>query len=190
MELSIGILCGGKSRRMGLDKALLKAGNTTFLDRLLEEFNGFKNVYLSVRPEQSYEAEKAVYLTDENQNTGPIEGVRRILKESETEYVFICAVDMPFINCQTVEYLKQFINGEFDAYVMEDETGVHPLCGIYSRKMLPVLEKQIELGEFKIQNAFTKTAVKKVPIAQTPLSKDILDNVNTIKEYELCKFKM
>lgn len=183
MELSIGILCGGRSRRMGTDKALLPWQSTTFLGRLVQELEGVGEILLSARADQDYGPGNIRCLEDENQDIGPIEGIRKILKEAATEYVFICAVDMPYVNRQTVACIESFLHNDFDGYVLCDDSGLHPLCGIYSKRMLPALEAQITTGDYKIQNVFSKTRVMAIPVSLCGLSDYVVRNVNTEKQY-------
>ena len=57
-EISIALLAGGKSSRMGQNKALLTYDGKTFLERLIEEFCDFDEILVSVRDENQYELEK------------------------------------------------------------------------------------------------------------------------------------
>ena len=100
-EISIALLAGGKSSRMGKDKALLTYDGKTFLERLIEEFSAFEEILVSVRDENQYELEKygkkVKVIADENFEKGPLEGIRRSLSESKNDFVFISAADMPFM---------------------------------------------------------------------------------------------
>lgn len=70
-QISIAILAGGKSSRMGKNKALLTYGGKTFLERLIEEFSDFDQILVSAKDENQYDLEKAGgkirLITDEKQ---------------------------------------------------------------------------------------------------------------------------
>lgn len=188
MEISVGILCGGRSRRMGRDKALLErspSDPTRFLDYLLREFGGCGEILLSVRKGQEYREHTGNFrcLEDETENCGPLEGIRRILSAVKSDYVFICAVDMPLLTRQAKHYLEQFVCSDYDAWVFEDETGQHPLCAIYSRGILPLIEEQLAEGDYKIRNLFPKIRTRLVSLMGSGLAPDTLKNINTIEDY-------
>ena len=72
------ILTGGYSRRMGQDKALINLEGTTLLDRTYNLLNSFiEQVYVSIRSDQSNEAERAQYplIIDQVSYSGPIAGI-------------------------------------------------------------------------------------------------------------------
>ena len=89
---------------------------------------------------------------DEHQDIGPIEGIYQVLSHAQEEYVFICAADMPFITKELVAYMTEFISSDYDCYCMMDEDHIHPLCAIYSEKMLPVIKELIDKGQYRLMN--------------------------------------
>lgn len=188
-KIAAGILCGGNSRRMGQDKAMLPWGDTTLLGRAVREMeSGGRRVFLSVAnvrgaraPYQEYE-KLCVY--DEYPDRGPLEGIRRVFLESGEDAVFFCAVDMPWAGRETIEYLERFWYGEYDCVVLEDQTGVHPLCGIYGRQVVEIIEQQLESGNGRVMDVLKKCRVKKVSLEDSPLSEKTLMNMNTREEYE------
>lgn len=194
MRISIGILCGGKGRRMGRDKALLQCGAPnapTFLEHMLREFAGAPELLVSVRRGQNYgpQAVHCRYLEDQREDCGPLEGIRRVLQEMRTEYAFICAVDMPFVTKKTVEYLEQMISEDDDAWVFEDVTGIHPACAVYSRKVLPVLEEQLAAEDYRIRGLLARVRTRYVSLEASPLDQNTLQNINTPEDYrKLCGY--
>ena len=110
IPVSVAILAGGKSSRMGKNKALLTYEGKTFLERLIEEFSDFDEIIVSSRDENQYDLKdsggKLRFISDENHDKGPLEGIRRALSETKNEFVFICAADMPFLTKAVYEYLK------------------------------------------------------------------------------------
>lgn len=96
MKLSVGILAGGKSSRMGQDKVLLKLKQKSFLDILINEFSDFDELIISLDYLNRYKELSCKKVEDSIKDIGPIEGIRQILKESKNKYNFICAADMPF----------------------------------------------------------------------------------------------
>jgi molybdopterin-guanine dinucleotide biosynthesis protein len=196
MTMGVGILAGGKSSRMGHDKAFLPYGNGTFLSRLLQEFSGFDEVLVSVAEDWDHErlAENVdcgstcvFVVTDEKKDIGPLEGLRQILKHTNQEYVFVCAVDMPFVTKKLAEYISGYLSKDYDCYCIADEEHVHPLCGIYSRHMLPVVEAQIERGEYCVSAILGAVNTKYISLKYTVFDTRVTANINTKEEYgKLC----
>ena len=79
-QISIAILAGGKSSRMGKNKVLLTYGGKTFLEKLIEEFSDFDQILVSAKDENQYDLEKAGgkirLITDEKQEKAGRRGRR------------------------------------------------------------------------------------------------------------------
>ena len=103
-SFGVGILAGGKSERMGQDKTLLRYGGETMLEHLTRELSGGE-LLISAAQEGDYERFGYRVAYDENRGIGPIEGMRRLLAESESEWMFLCAADMPLL-CRELRHLR------------------------------------------------------------------------------------
>ncbi len=182
VPVSVGILAGGKSRRMGSDKALIELNNETMLARLIRELSGCGEVFVSASEKGAYESFGARVVYDENRDIGPIEGIRRLVSEAESEYVFICATDMPFINAGIVDYIREFISSDYDCFVITDDEHIHPLCAIYSKRILGAVEEAIQEGKYRLREILDRVRCKYISIAPTKFDKKILKNVNTKEE--------
>lgn len=97
-----------------------------------------------------------------------MEGIRQVLIHTSCDYVFVCAGDMPFITGDLVRYMAEFISSDYDCYCMVDEDHIHPLCAIYSKKILPVIEELIEQGQYRLMQILRRcgpnTSVWKVAV--------------------------
>lgn len=182
-KLGIGVLAGGKSTRMGQNKALLQMNGKKFLDCICEELSGFSQVMISAAQKGIYEDTGLQIVYDEHQDIGPIEGIYQVLLHADEEYVFICAADMPFVKKELVSYMAEFISSDYDCYCMMDEDHVHPLCAIYSKKMLPVIKQQIERGQYRLMNVLNAVRTKYIRLETSCFDKRVVKNVNTRQEY-------
>ncbi|MBQ9872102.1 MAG: molybdopterin-guanine dinucleotide biosynthesis protein B [Eubacterium sp.] len=181
--LSVGILAGGKSTRMGQNKALMQFQNETMIERISRRLSGLGEVLVSASERGLYEAPGIRVVYDENNSIGPIEGIRRLLLAADTEYVFVCAADMPFVDREIVEYLEEYISSDYDCYVVTDEDHVHPLCAIYSKRILPVIEELIRQKKFRLMELLNRVRTKYVSLEYTHFDKRIVRNVNTKNEF-------
>lgn len=182
-RLSAGILAGGKSTRMGQNKALLQLNDSRFIDRISKELSGFSEVLLSAAEKGVYEGLGLQVVYDEHREIGPMEGIFQILKNASTEYVFICAADMPFLKKELVFYMAEHISSDFDCYCLVDEDHVHPLCAIYSKKVLPVIQELIEKGQYRLLNILNRVRTKYISLEYTCFDKKVVRNINTRDEY-------
>lgn len=181
---SVGILAGGKSTRMGQNKAFLEFCNETFIGRIINEFKRADEVIVSASSYGTYERNDIKVVYDENKDIGPLEGIRQILLASTEKYVFICASDMPFVNKKVADLLAGYISSDNDCYVICDEERFHPLCAIYSKDILPVIEELISEGKYKLRFLLERTRTKLISLNDTGLGKKVVRNVNTKEEYQ------
>ena len=186
INYSVGILAGGKSSRMGKNKALLEFESDTFIGHAVKEFRGHE-IIISASGQNEYEKLPAKIVNDENKDIGPIEGIRQVLKAASEDYVFICACDMPFITAKIADYIAEFISSDYDCYVITDEDRMHPLCAIYSKRVLPVIEKLIANGDHKLRLILDNSRTKFISLGNTNFEKKIVRNVNTKEEYRELK---
>ena len=182
-RLSVGVLAGGKSTRMGQNKALLQIESRRFIDHICEELSGFSEVLISAAKKGTYEEMGLPVVYDEHTDIGPLEGIYQVLLHAKEEYVFVCAADMPFMKKELVEYMAEFISSDYDCYCLVDEDHIHPLCAIYSKKMLDIVREQIESGNYRIMQVLRKVRTKYIRLGQSCLDKRIVRNINTREEY-------
>lgn len=185
--LQAAVLAGGASSRMGQNKVLLEYQGRRFLDRICHEMSDFGEPLISVATKQDYHGEYAdlglpiVY--DERHGIGPIEGIYQVLRHAKGDYVFVCAGDMPFVTAELVRYMAEFISSDYDCYVMVDDDHIHPLCAIYSKAVLGVVEELIEAGQYRLMQILRRVRTKYIRIESSSLDKKQLRNINTREEY-------
>lgn len=184
MNISTGILAGGKSTRMGKNKALLTVNEQRFIDKIADELGGFSQVLISAAEKGAYEDTGLCVVYDEHKDIGPLEGIYQILKAASEEYVFICAADMPFITKELVSYMQEFICSDYDCYVLMDEEHIHPLCGIYSKRMLENVRACIEGGNYRLMKLLNSVRTKYIKLEYTSFDKKVVKNINTKAEYQ------
>ncbi len=182
IKISAGILAGGESLRMGQNKALIRIGNERIIDRLTAEFSSFSEVIISAAEQGIYEDTGLKTVYDENKKIGPMEGIRQVLLAASEEYVFICAADMPFLRKELVSYLAGYISSDYDCYVMADEDHIQPLCAIYSKRVLPVVEELIKEGRYRLREIFKRVSTKYITLEYTCFDRKTVRNINTRQE--------
>ena len=138
------IFAGGKSSRMGEDKALLPFANyPTLTEFQQDKLNTlFDEVYISAK-ENKFDFDCRV-IQDNYRVNSPLVGLISIFESLEAEEVFILSVDAPFVDKETIETLLERHESRCDAIVAQSPSGVQPLCGLYKRSILPLAYAQLE----------------------------------------------
>ena len=144
------IFAGGKSSRMGEDKALLPFGGyptlTEFQHSKLTTM--FDKVYISAK-EHKFDFDCLV-IEDNYTENSPLVGIISIFETLKVEKVFILSVDAPLVNKETIEKLLKYDQNSRDAIVAQSPSGIQPLCGIYKRSILPLAYLQLEKGHHRL----------------------------------------
>lgn len=182
----IVILAGGKSRRMGRDKMMLKLGDESVLQSVINRFShAFEKVYVSVANPEKYPEIKEEKIVDIFPEAGPLAGLHAALKKIEHNPeiggVFLVAADLPFVtyedSLRIIELAKSF-----DICVPVDDIGRYePLFAYYSKSILPQLERMLEAGEKRVINLYPM--VNFTTINTSEFSKKNFYNLNFPEDY-------
>jgi molybdopterin-guanine dinucleotide biosynthesis protein A len=180
--MSASILAGGKSSRMGTDKALLKFGGKNFLETLLHTLSMFKNVMISTAGSGQYEFMECRRAPDLYPGAGPIGGIYSSLASCEDDYLFVTACDTPFLSGRLIKNICEAAGG-FQCFIAAERGGLlHPLCGVYHRSVIPTLRELINSGRYKIAPVYD--LVKTGYFVLSAEQEAELRNFNTKEEYE------
>ena len=178
------IFAGGKSSRMGEDKALLPFGEfktlTEFqLSRLSKIFS---NVYVSCKDKSKFDFQANFLEDDKTSNVfAPTAGFITAFKELDTDRFFAISVDSPFINADIVNRLLNADIHSNDATVARTPAGIQPLCGIYHRSLQNKIQNMHNANSHKLGLLLTNSQTSYVSFEN---EKQFL-NLNHQHEYEL-----
>ena len=175
------IIAGGKSSRMGRDKALLPfAGYSTLAEyqyRRLSDF--FEKVYISAKSNKFDFDVRMV--EDRYEVSSPLVAIVSIFESLEVSEVFILSVDAPFVSIETIEKLYQKAESSTsDIIVAKSPHGVEPLCAIYRRSMFPLAQKLLDEESHRLQTLLAEANTSTVEFEDEML----FTNLNHPKEYE------
>ena len=190
-NITAGILAGGKSSRMGENKAYLKFGDKSFLEIMLEATKEFTCQIVSVDDAAKYRGnlpEHVVLAEDKLRGIGPIEGIYQILSRMTTKAALITATDMPLVTAELFEKMAEKYSGE-GCLVLTCEGRPQPLCAIYSKSCIPVLEQFRASGIRKPRMVFEQIPSEYLAIEQLGYDEGAVCNVNTPGEYKALKEK-
>lgn len=169
----------------GKDKALLPfAEGRSFLQEILRHCQG--SVMLSISPGQNIPSEGHSLICDEISDIGPLGGLYSALRCSGAEALQVFPCDMPHLAEGFFDYMASQSLGHSQAIVPILEGRIYPLCGIYHKSVLPILESQIQKGDYKALSLLDKIKVKTIDLNYT-VFKSRMFNVNTPQEYRLAR---
>ncbi|MGE5323818.1 MAG: molybdenum cofactor guanylyltransferase [Actinomycetota bacterium] len=135
------VLAGGKSTRMGRDKAALLLDGRTLLEHALATLGQVCREAVILGSRQLYGGYSAKVVEDIFPGCGPLSGIHAALSHSGTEFNLIIAVDTPFLSAEFLSFMAEraVTSG---AVVCTPEIGGYrqPLCSVYSRAFLPIAE--------------------------------------------------
>ncbi|QOX78064.1 molybdenum cofactor guanylyltransferase [Trichlorobacter lovleyi] len=156
------VLVGGKSRRMGQDKALLAVQGKTLVERALEPFQqAFAQVLLiGDRPERF--AGCRLPVVPDLYPGSSLGGLYTGLYHARTEHVFVTSCDLPFPNPAILRYLCN-ARGSYDAVIPCSSQGAEPLFACYRKSCLDTMRNQLQEGIFSISTACSQLHVRQVP---------------------------
>jgi molybdenum cofactor guanylyltransferase len=189
------VLAGGKSSRMKTDKAFLKLGDETFLERAALALESvFENrVKIVLNPNQTHFIEKlppaVFHIFDIFENRGALGGIHAALKNCRTDFAFVLACDMPFVTSEAIEKLAGIAldSKEFSAIVPRQTEGrLQPLCAVYRvETCLPKLEKYLSENASNAVKDFLNLIDVKLVEADSLGDKNLFFNINQPSEYDL-----
>ena len=186
-RLTAFILAGGKSTRMGADKAFVPLAGRPLLVRALELAH---TVTPDVRIVGSAEkfASFGPVVEDVFRDSGPLGAIHAALRNSSSALNLILAVDVPFVSPAFLQYLlARAQNSAAVVTVVHAAGGWQPLCAVYRREFAEAAEAALRTGHYKIDALFDRVpteVIEEAELAGAGFSATIFRNLNTLEELE------
>ena len=181
------ILVGGKSCRMGTNKAFLELKGKTFIElqiELLREM--FDEISISANTPSEYEYLNLPIFKDIYPGKGPLGGIYTSLINSSSLHTFMLACDMPFVGPELIKHLKD-LTKEYDVVIPKSENGLEPLHAFYSKNCIEPIKRELDENNLRIRSFFPQVNVKIVELdslASSDHFKNSIKNLNTMTDYE------
>ncbi|OYZ57023.1 MAG: molybdenum cofactor guanylyltransferase [Sulfuricurvum sp. 24-42-5] len=176
------IFAGGKSSRMGQDKALLPFGNYPSLaqyqyERLKQLFS---HVYISAKNRDKFTFNPYVIEDPTNCDFAPTAGFVAVFDHLECDRIFVLGVDTPFVDETVIQKLLDADASQYNAIVAKTSSGTHPMTGIYHRSLLGELKRMLNDGDHRLGKLLSSV---KTQYVQFPFEEPF-SNLNHPNEYE------
>jgi molybdopterin-guanine dinucleotide biosynthesis protein len=183
VKLSTAVLAGGKSRRTnGKNKSFLMYENKTFIDRILGELSAFDEVLISVGNKKEYSHLPYALVVDEFEDIGPLGGIHACLKQCRNEFLFVCATDMPGLRKELIKFMSEFISSDYDCFVLTSDSNVQPLCTIYRKSLIPLIEELFLQNRYSPLAVFDNSRVKYIPLESSCFDESVIVNINYLSD--------
>ena len=174
------VLAGGKSKRMGRDKALLDRGGQSqlaFAYQLLDAVTVRQFVSTSADQGADPERQKFPQITDKYKDIGPVAGILSALETAPEVDWLVLACDLPNLDETTLQYLvdARSPTQPFTAYRSSYDDLPEPLCAIYAADSVSIVRQFVDDGIVCPRKILIRSDTK---LLQQP-QPAALDNINT-----------
>jgi molybdopterin-guanine dinucleotide biosynthesis protein A len=200
MQASGFITAGGRSSRMGRDKAWLDLQGRPMIEWVIEALKPVASSIHLIASSADYARLGFPVLADTHTGVGPLEAIRVALANSPSPWALLVGCDMPFVTAELFTQLVKYADqpsqhlglSPHDSAVaavvpLNSQGLLEPLCALYSVTALSTVSELIEAGERKVSRLFDRVATRFVTfdeIKQLPGSSRFFENINTPDEYE------
>ena len=192
------ILIGGRSSRLGTDKAFVEFGSITLAERAIATVRvGLKPERITMVAGTSTQfairsiTVEAPFIFDLHEGRGPLGGLHAALAYARTPWIFVLACDYPFVSGELVRLLADSVDDEFGAVVPQQQDGrIQSLCGYYKVETArPIVDEIIERPRVsppmhKVVDLLSPTVVVFEEYRHLDGSDEFFMNINTIEDLE------
>jgi len=179
------ITAGGRSSRMGKDKAWLELGGRAMIEHVIAALEPICEVTI-IANSPRYERLGFPVLADANSDVGPLEAIRTALSHAITSRVVLVGCDLPFVTSDLFKRLLSISGNQCATVPFGADGNLEPLCAIYCRKALPVVTNLIAEGKRKVSLLFDRVSTRFVrfdELVDLKGSQLFFENVNTHEDY-------
>lgn len=175
MQAAGFVLVGGRSSRMGQDKARLRLGSRLLVEEIAAKVAAATAHVALVGPPERYADLPFECLRDLHPGLGPLAGIETALAADRSEINLICGCDMPGLETDWLEKLVVTARRtRARCVVTRDAAGkVHPLCAVYRNECLPFVRRALAARRLRLLDF-----LKELPVIEMHTSSTI-GNLNT-----------
>jgi len=161
-DISVAVLTGGRSQRLGTDKVLLRLHGEWLLERILNSLAVLSNdVFIVGNDRPEFEALEVRVVADDPAGQGPLGGIYSGLKAMRHPRGLFVACDMPLLNLPLLRYMI-LLSADFDAVVPAVGDLIEPLHAIYSQACIRPIEELLQRGEMRVSGFLAHVRVRRV----------------------------
>lgn len=175
--LTTYIIIGGKSSRMGMDKAGLVLGADTFLNRIIKAVTPLQSPVKLVSSLLQHQNMGYPIIPDLKKEKGPVAAISSALSETDTPLNLILSCDVPLLQYNTLEWLLKQHNSNYEATIICSNGKKMPLVGIYNKSCFAVFNDHLIKNQLKLMRVLEDLNVNYIEIPE--MWKHQILNINT-----------
>lgn len=174
------VLAGGRSSRMGRDKALIEIGGRTMLDLALDRLEPWVSELLVVGDPERHGQMRPFVIADEWPGKGPLGGIATAMRYASNDRLLVLACDMPGVTGRLLRLLMAQLGTATEAVVPRHAGRIEPLAAAYHRNAQPVFRRCVELDVLRMSEALSqvRTSFIEVVPGQDGWPQDLFRNIN------------
>lgn len=184
-DVSLLVLAGGESSRMGFPKHLLPASGGTVTDHIINRLGSmFTEVIVAGRGLELARTDTRV-VEDVRMKRTPLVGILSGILAAETSRVFVIGCDMPFVRKQLIHRLVSETGSDVAVPVVRGY--YEPLCAVYCSSAAEKIQLYLDAGGSKVTGFYSSVKVTEVSELEVRRADPLLEsfiNLNTPRDYE------
>jgi molybdenum cofactor guanylyltransferase len=180
MRFSAVLLAGGKSSRMGQDKAFLEIGGEQLWRLQMEKLRQLSPEQIMLSGPRRNEWKAYEVIPDEVENAGPLAGVAAALTKCGMSHLVVLAIDLPMMTSNFLRLLLSLCGHNHGA-VPRSANGFEPLAAVYPASCASTANAALRAGDFSLQN-FVREAISEKLLVERHISRaeaSLFTNLNT-----------
>lgn len=190
--VSVAILAGGHSKRMGQDKAFLAVNGQQVIDRIIQRVSPLSNdVLISTNRPTQYAEFGLRLVPDVYPDKAALGGIYSVIAAAQHPRVVVVACDMPFLNTNLLQYLIDVAPAADVVAPLIAPPHPETMHTIYHKRCLPAIEPRLQADKLRVTGFFDAVSVRYVlPTEIIPFDPHFhaFTNINTPQAYEQARF--
>jgi molybdopterin-guanine dinucleotide biosynthesis protein A len=188
------IIAGGKSTRMGFDKAFMRIGNSYCIELLIRKLKkNFNEIIIVTENSKKHDFMNdaitdfmnVTITSDIIKNAGPLGGLHAGLKASSSMHNYLVACDMPVISDELIVHMKDLLFLKPDIIACENNGFIEPFHAVYMKPLISKIEREVKTGNYSLYNLMLKSNTEIIPfdkLKKICKSLSLFTNLNTRQE--------
>jgi molybdopterin-guanine dinucleotide biosynthesis protein A len=180
------ITAGGRSSRMGQDKAWLQLGGRAMIEHVIDALAPVSSVTI-IADNPRYLRLGLPVVSDHNSGVGPLEAIRTAMSHATTSRIVLVGCDLPFVTSELFKRLLSISGSDAATVPVGPDGRLEPLCAIYRPEALPIVTNLISEGVRKVSLLFDRVPTRFVGFDELVDLKDselFFENINTPDDYD------
>lgn len=161
--VSIAVLAGGQSKRMGRDKAFLEVGGQPVIERVLSRVKGLTDdLFISANSFQKFTRFGLPIVADIYPDKAALGGLYSVIHAARHPHVLVVACDMPFLHAGLLQYLIDLAPTAEVVAPLINPPQPETLHAVYSKACLPAIERRLLANQLRVIGFFADVSVRYV----------------------------